>query len=45
MFVVGDVGFLHDRWDGHADGYTSITVEYKVWTFDQSCLHQSSEKK
>ena len=45
MFVVGDVEFLHDRRDGHADGCTSITIEYKVFTFVQSCLHQGSEKK
>ena len=45
MSVVGDVEFLHDRRDGHADGCTSITIEYKVFTFVQSCLHQGSEKK
>ena len=33
------------RWSSHVDGCTSITVEYNVWTFAQSCLHQGSEKK
>ena len=45
MSVVGDVEFLHDRCDGHVDGCTSITIEYKVFTFAKSCLHQGSEKK
>ena len=45
MFVVGEFVLVHDRCDGHVDGCTSITVEYNVWTFAQSCLHQESEKK
>ena len=45
VFVVGEFVFVHDRCDGHVDGCTSITVEYNVRTFAQSCLHQGSEKK
>ena len=45
VFVVGEFVLVHDRCDGHVDGCTSITVEYNVWTFAQSCLHQGSEKK
>ena len=45
VFVVGEFVFVHDRCDGHVDGCTSITVEYNVRTFAQSCLHQESEKK
>ena len=45
VFVVGEFVLVHDRCDGHVDGCTSITVEYNVRTFAQSCLHQGREKK
>lgn len=44
MHVVGDIELLHNPWDGLAEKFIRIAIEYDVGTVFQACFHQIGEE-